>query len=223
MWAGPSDCDIWAQDCPAGEKCAPHTVPDGWYGETWCVPIVDDPHEVGEACVVIEGDHTGRDDCVAGAFCWDHDVGGGVCLAVCAGTSTAPECDDPRVCAIFVADVLPLCLDRCHPLAQDCPADQRCVSSLYELSFMCVPVIPRVDGGLHAPCAASNGCDPGLHCSYWENAAECDEQSGRCCEALCDLSAPNSCPGLGQVCEPWYPGDLAPAELKDLGACAVPK
>lgn len=222
LWSQPEPCDIWAQDCPPGEKCGPHTVPDGGYLDTWCVPVARNPNKVGDPCMLTDSSYTGLDDCEAGAFCWTLDVAGGVCLAVCTGPSASPTCDDMHECTIFEPDVLPLCIDRCHPLAQDCDPGETCVPTQQNLDFMCVPAAPQGDSGLHAPCESGNTCDPGLHCAYWKDAVECAEASGRCCEPFCDLGAANSCPGQGQLCEPWYPEGQAPEGFENVGTCAAP-
>ena len=39
----PTDCDIWAQNCPRGEKCMPWANDDGYgWSATRCTPIDDD-------------------------------------------------------------------------------------------------------------------------------------------------------------------------------------
>ena len=49
----PFDCDIWAQDCPEGEKCSAWANDGGGaWNATRCVPVDDDPDQVGEACNV---------------------------------------------------------------------------------------------------------------------------------------------------------------------------
>jgi hypothetical protein len=93
---GPFACDLWSQDCPADEKCAPW-ADDG--GDEWnatrCVPIADAPAQTGDACVV-EGDRqSGLDDCEIGAVCWDSPVYGLYCLPFCVGAPDDPICEDP--------------------------------------------------------------------------------------------------------------------------------
>lgn len=99
---GPFACDLWSQDCPDDEKCAPWADDGGdQWNATRCIPVADDPAQTGDACV-IEGDaHSGLDDCDVGAVCWDSPVYGLYCLPLCVGAPDDPVCEDPSsVCSL---------------------------------------------------------------------------------------------------------------------------
>src|SRR5688572_12034982 len=59
-----TQCDLFAQDCPAGERCVPWSC-DGtpnWNG-TRCSPVADEPAGVGEPCTMQDSPWSGLDDC----------------------------------------------------------------------------------------------------------------------------------------------------------------
>ena len=43
-----------------------------------------------------------------------------------------------------------------------------------------------------------------------------------CCLPYCDLDLPNTCPGQGLQCVPWYEPGEAPPGLEDVGVCHLP-
>lgn len=156
-------------------------------------------------------------------MCWDVDVNlTGTCTAMCIGTPDAPDCADPlRTCVI--ADVLNLCLPQCDPLAQDCPNGEVCIAIAREApGFLCVLATGR-DGDAFSPCFYANVCDPGLACLAPDLATECDPKAPGCCLPFCDIDLPNTCPGLGLECVPWYadPAEAAPFNV-DVGLCQLP-
>jgi hypothetical protein len=67
-----------------------------------------------------------------------------------------------------------------------------------------------------------NTCDPGLLCLNSSAAEECDPDGVGCCEPFCDVTLPNSCPGVGQVCNFYYEEGMAPPGYEKVGYCAVP-
>lgn len=221
----PDLCDIWAQDCPDGEKCTPY-ADDG--GSTWnsvtCRPVAPDPAQVGEPCTAEDG-LSGVDTCDLGLFCWDLDVNlEGTCTALCTGSPEAPECAPPNTfCAISGDGVLSLCLDNCDPLAPACDADEVCVQ-IWSDEFGCVLDASGDAGKVHDPCEYLNACDLGLLCVPSETAAvECDaDLATGCCQPYCDLDEPNPCTGVGQTCVPFYENGDGPPEHQDLGVCALP-
>jgi len=226
---GPTDsptneCDVWLQDCPPGEKCAAYANDDG---ASWnalkCVPVVDDPALPGEPCAVEGNGISGIDSCDLGGMCWDVDAEDqGICIALCTGTPDSPICAPGLTCGIFNEGVLILCFDSCDPLEQDCDPSDLCVPNQSADGFLCVLQATSEDMDVHTPCTFDGRCDPGLWCAPSESAVECDPEVDGCCEAFCDLTQPNSCPGQGQLCNPWYPEGQAPEGDEDVGFCAVP-
>lgn len=62
------ECDVFAQDCPPGEKCVPWANDGGGvWNATRCSPVDDDPAAPGEPCTVEGGPTSGIDDCDAQA------------------------------------------------------------------------------------------------------------------------------------------------------------
>ena len=221
------ECDVWAQDCPLGQKCSAYAVGGGTsWNATKCVPVARDPKQPGEPCMVEGSGVSGIDDCDLGALCWDVDVENvGTCVALCKGAPDAPSCDDPATsCAIVNDGVLNLCLPTCDPLAQDCPmSDNVCIG--HGPGFLCVPDASGEEGQQHDPCEYTNACDPGLVCIGPSAAVECDANSSGCCEPFCDLTDPDAdanCGGQGQVCVPWYGEGTAPPGLENVGICTLP-
>lgn len=227
---GPFECDILAQDCPAGEKCTAWSS-KGWsYDSTRCIPIAEDPAGANEPCHV-EGDPlSGIDDCELGAMCWDidFDTTEGTCLAFCLGSAdwmgTDFHCDDPyEWCALV--DELPFCLPLCDPLAQDCRSGETCIA--FKEGWTCVPDASGVKGGYGDRCDFLNECDPGLVCVSASAVPPC-EVPGDCCTEVCDLYDPAGdlqCAGAaeGQTCQPWYDEhDDPPTLVSHVGVCAVP-
>lgn len=230
MFAGPGDgpppsdeCDMWMQDCPEGQKCSFYAN-DG--GTSWnalkCVPVMEDPAQVGEPCFVVGNAVSGLDNCVFGAFCWhvgqDNE---GQCAALCTGSPEAPECTPGTTCAIRSTTVN-LCLPNCDPLLQSCEADEVCVDSQVG-GFICLLDASGPEGQPHDSCTFGNSCDPGLMCTDSSAAEECDQQAIGCCEPFCDVTLAKTCPGVGQVCNPWFEPGEAPAGFEAVGFCAVPR
>ncbi len=219
-------CNPLTQDCPPGQKCMPF-ADDGassWNNDK-CVPVMENPAQVHEPCVAEGGGFSGFDNCDLGLFCWDVDAeGNGHCVALCSGSMDEPSCSEPgHSCAISSESVLPLCLEVCDPLAQGCDASEVCIEGPGGTVFFCVLDASGTEGQAHDPCMGARECDAGLFCGYPDAAAECDQQVIGCCEPFCDISAPNTCPGQGQVCNSWYGGNRPPLMYENLGYCAVPE
>ena len=91
-----TDCNLWTDDCPRGEKCMPWADDGGGvWNSTRCVPIAPDPRQPGERCTVEESPSSGIDDCAAHSLCWfvDPATNVGVCIAMCSGTEANPTCE----------------------------------------------------------------------------------------------------------------------------------
>ena len=229
---GPScdaSCDPWAQDCGPGEKCMPWSS-DG--DTTWnalhCVAVAVEPAELGEACTVVDGPLSGKDDCGVGLMCWNVDAAGeGTCIGLCEGTIQSPGCADPAaVCSVYNDGTLPVCLDECDPLTQTCAGDQLCIPQGGGGStFVCAVDAAPVDGSYGDACLAFNKCDPGLFCAPASTVPGCGATAG-CCSEFCDLAEPDpdaACSGRsdGQSCLPWFSPGTSPPGLDMLGACGI--
>jgi len=222
------ECNLFAQDCPDGEKCMPYANDGGvFWNATVCREIADDPGEVGDACLAEGGGTTGIDDCTLGAMCWDSDTetNVGTCIAMCEGDASNPLCADPKTTCVIANDgALSLCLPTCDPLIQDCAEGQACYPAGGE--FACAPDASGTLGLTGETCAAVNACDPGLICVVADVVAGCEGDG--CCTALCDVSdgaadAECEADGAGQGCEALYDQGEAPPGLATVGACLLPQ
>ncbi len=218
-------CDLWAQDCPEGQKCVVYGSERGVPWDGWkCVAVVDDPGGPNDPCVTMDAWNSGLDTCEKGTMCWQYGGEGlaGICLPLCGGSRAEPSCSDPsQYCRILGDDDLTpyLCFTQCDPVAQDCPAAQVCRPDYYwNLIFSCYAQGGGADG-LFAACTAAS-CQPGLVCLPADTAVECDPGLEGCCTPYCDLDAP-ACPGAGQACIPWF-SEPAPPGYAALGVCMLP-
>lgn len=206
-----STCDVLAQDCACGQKCAPVGQ------ELHCVPLAADPVAPGEACVI---DRLQRDDCDRRGTC----VGPGfadfpACVPMC--DVNGAGCPDDRTCVPTPNDTAldyGLCLHACDPLMPTCSAGEECSLLLPtwfadDTEFACLP-----EGDGHPQfsfCDLPTDCAPGLAC-VGETPEPCGpDVAFGCCTPYCDLDAP-ACPDP-LVCLPWY--DQAPPGLEHVGAC----
>lgn len=213
------ECDVFAQDCGRGEKCAP-------WGEggasTWnakkCTPVIG-TGVAGDPCTAEGMGLSGVDDCALGFMCWDVDAEGhGTCVALCTGNEQAPTCTDGLACRIVEDEVLYLCLPPCDPLAQDCPGGEECIAT--GGSFFCVADFSGDTGAANDVCEFANGCDPGLICLQTSEASSaCDPLRDGCCQPFCQLPD-GACPNPDQVCKPVY--EPSPPGFEAVGACSLP-
>ncbi len=217
-----TQCDLFAQNCPEGQKCAPW-ADDG--GNSWnaltCVDVTG-TDEPGDECTADVNGLSGNDSCIEGAMCWNpNEEGVGHCLALCSGTAEAPVCS-VGFCATSGDSVLAVCLPNCDPLLQDCPADELCIPNGDE--FACVVDAGGDEGQANDPCEFPNVCDPGLVCLDLASAgAGCDQTAGGCCTPLCKFPD-GACPNPDQSCMQWFDPEQLPENDPQLaiGVCAVP-
>jgi len=215
-------CDVFAQDCPEGEKCSAYASNGAtFWNNTKCVPA--GTQAPGQSCTAEGGGISGIDDCQLGAMCWDTDGGSqGTCVALCTGTEDKPVCAADDACAIANEGVLNLCLPVCDPLAQDCADDEVCVA-IGEV-FVCIDDDSGDTGVANDPCTALNACDQGLACVSQDAAIECPPQTG-CCQPFCDTTDPDPmCPNPDQACVPWFAAMMQdpPPGLEKIGFCSIP-
>lgn len=214
-----NECDPFVQDCADGQKCT-WWANDG--GSAWnatkCVPIADDPAQVGEPCVAVGSGVSGEDDCDKGMMCWDTNPDNiGTCVAFCMGSPESPTCPSGFFCA--GGRELVLCIKQCDPLAQDCAGDDLCVP--INGSYACIFDASGDEGQVNDFCEYISGCDKGLICVSPAAASECNQGANGCCQPMCDLGKPDPCPGAGQTCQPIY--EPAPANLEHVGYCTLPQ
>ncbi|MEX1367530.1 MAG: ribulose phosphate epimerase [Nannocystaceae bacterium] len=229
MGGGGGDCDVFAQDCPEGEKCMPWAADGGQsWNATTCRPVVRSPGQAGDPCTVEGSAVSGVDDCDVGTMCYSVSAktNMGTCFELCGGSPDAPTCDE-GLCAVYNDGNLPLCLTDCDPLLQDCGPEQLCLASPSANGFVCIlDSLPFSDGSYGQPCEFVNTCDPGLFCAVQSIVAGCSNASG-CCAEFCDLSAPDpdaQCTGqgAGEQCQPWYGMEPPPPGYEDVGFCGIP-
>lgn len=214
-------CDVFEPECPSGEKCMPYTIGHGTWNSMGCFPVDGNPGEPGDECTVVGSGTSGMDDCAVGAMCWgvDSETNMGTCVALCGGSEADPSCEDPTECA-FITEVLPLCLQTCNPVDQDCPTGEGCYLTFFPEEWFCGP--GDSEKGYGDACDAFNDCMPGLIC---ENASEfpmgCPHTP--CCTEICDYTAPEGdepkCPE-GQMCLPQFEMNPPPG-LENVGICGV--
>lgn len=224
---GPFECDLFAQNCPPGEKCMPWAG-DG--GGAWnavrCSPVADDPGQPGEECTVEGSGTSGVDSCDVGAMCWDVDpeTNVGVCQSMCIGNESNPVCEDPDTfCTVANDGVIFLCLPTCNPILQDCPD---MVDACYPIGglFTCAPDVSGEMGAYGDPCQYINVCDPGLFCVDPAMVPGCAGAEG-CCSEVCDIEDEGFvCMGEagGQQCQAWFAEGEAPPGFENIGICAIP-
>ena len=218
------ECSVWDQNCPPGQKCMPWANDGGSsWNSTRCSPIADDPGDEGDPCTVEGSGVSGIDDCDLGLVCWevDPDTNAGVCHPLCIGSENNPLCKDPgQTCSISGDGVLNLCLDACTPLTPDCPQGQACYP--IHRGFVCAPDASGDLGAYADPCEFINVCNPGLACIGAEFVPDCSPSAAGCCSPYCDTTGPNTCPGEGQECVPWFEPADAPAGFENAGICSLP-
>lgn len=216
---GAFECDLFAQDCPRGEKCA-YWAYDGGpaYNGLRCVPVVDDAHGFGELCSVEPPKTSGIDDCILGAQCWN-----GACVPICQGSANDPACPDGYGCSAASGNGPLFCRAYCDPLGPACPGELTCgVSNSGD--FWCGPS-PYDELVAGESCDWVNACGPGMVCLNSEDWPGC-EGTG-CCAPYCDHTQPDAdaecdAAGSGTVCVPWFaPGEAIPG-LEHVGVCRVP-
>ncbi|MCX4241144.1 ribulose phosphate epimerase [Paraliomyxa miuraensis] len=222
------ECDLYAQDCPPGEKCMPWANDGGpFWNATRCSPIAEDPGAPGDPCMVEGSGVSGIDDCELGSMCWnvDPETNEGSCVALCSGSVSNPYCEDPGTyCAISADEFFELCLPQCQPVEQDCPDGQACYP--IQDRWSCAPDASGDMGAYGDPCEFINVCDPGLVCLSTEAAPPglpCEGAFG-CCLEVCALSLGDAqCSGVaeGEICQPWYEEEATPFGYDDVGVCAL--
>jgi hypothetical protein len=212
--AGPTRCDLFAQDCPPGQKCTSYANDGGpAWNDTLCVAVAETPVAVGDPCVVTGGSTSGMDDCAAGAICWNPDpaTSRGTCVALCTGMATDPTCAVGTGCAMANGGSLAVCLADCDPVLPDCLDTEGCYPTAAG-AFACAPAGMGSTGGA---ASYANDCAPGL-VAVDGSIVGCS--AAACCSPFCDTTDLDSCPP-GLACEAWYEPGTSPPGDEDVGAC----
>lgn len=215
-----TECDIFAEDCPPGQKCMPFADNAATWNNLMCVPVMPNARKPGETCFVEGSGVSGIDNCEMHALCFnvDDDLEG-TCVAMCTGSQSAPVCPPDSVCTIFNGGVVVLCLPTCDPLdVLSCQPGDVCVFD--GDGFLCVFDGSDDSGQQFDECQFANGCDPGMFCADVTIVPGCDPQGQGCCTTFCDLTQPNLCPP-GLACVPFFEQSQAPPEFADVGVCVA--
>jgi len=225
------ECKTWNDSCPVGQKCVAYSEGNNCYMDsTHCVEVSPVPAGLYEPCSVgLDYCATGVDNCAKGMQCFEIDIVSrmGECYARCAGGEFPTDCDLPQTsCASDEAQTITICQPSCSPLTpEDCVFGTSCnPDEAPPNTFECRPDMSEGNGEAFSICNAGNTCAPGNACVPSEFSIECDANSPRCCLPFCDLDEPNVCPGLMQVCSPWFDPQLPlPSMLTQLGVCSLPE
>jgi hypothetical protein len=217
----PGDCDIYAQDCAAGEKCT-YYLADGQLGiefATRCTTVAPAPRASGEPCST-DGLYTGNDDCDADTFCvgMQPDFYYGTCterarcgeLCETDGT-TQIRSPVPAFCGYF-----------CDPFLAEaaCPTGFQCQPppgsfNDYNVSdyWLCLPDLTW----LSAEGGCEGGCKSGEIC-FMPDLARVEPQE---CIPLCSTDGDPACPA-GDVCVGWDAVGTPSCTQEALGRCVHP-
>lgn len=193
----PDECDVFAQDCPEGQKCVPYDYDEADPGIKThkCVDVtgVDAP---GDNCTYDEGYN---DSCIAGSICWLRDgQGEGFCVPLCGGSLEAPTCENTAYCSPSADEFISLCLHECNPLLQDCPdPGDACYAATGR--FVCAVDTSGMEGKANDQCSYTNECDEGLLCADNNFVGMGCEQLGGCCTPFCEYPG-GACPNPDQEC-----------------------
>jgi hypothetical protein len=215
-----SECDVWTQDCPAGEKCVPFAAVGRSWDANKCVPVLGE-QAPGEPCTwggLVEA----TDDCDATSICWDaRRVDGqlvGTCIVQCTGAADAPQCPPAASCFIDGNGSIVICLPDCDPLTQDCDEGHGCYWA--NMQFSCMAMTENIPTS--EPCGALADCEPGHVCADAAALPNC--AGAACCTRYCNLlDGDAGCVAQpGTACVPFFDEGRAPLGDEHVGVCIVP-
>lgn len=230
-----NDCLLEENDCTEpNQKCMPWSedadrIPD----RARCCPLEANPDLDGERCTVQEYDGSCLDSCEAGAMCLvdDPDSLEGFCRPFC--NPDEPSCNGGEgTCKSFFELIpgsltVPLCMDECDPLVQDCsPPSWHCIpdspTPSGQSGFICVPPPPQEPLQVFEACGLANDCGQGLVCVLASRIPDGCGAASTCCTAYCSLSegdAPCQAIDPQLECVSWMAPDPS---WEDVGVCALP-
>lgn len=222
---GGGSCSPKEQDCNEGEKCTAYgKMPGDAWNANKCVPETGDG-VAGDSCSIEGSDmFTGIDNCAKGFICQNVDMNNenGFCVEFCSPDNACPNSGPGGMCAPDTNEgFLPICNLLCDPLQQDCPGDLACYGDPSIDYFFCYGADPQGnDGKDHDPCAFTNACVAGLHCSYPPTTVSgCPEDAYGCCTLFCEIGGeavcadPEECVAFFSAPTPGY---------ENLGLCVLP-
>lgn len=212
----PATCEVFAQDCPDGEKCVPFILYGREYNDTKCVPVTGSGM-AGEPCTY-GGPAEATDNCDEDTACWDiNNEWMGTCTPFCRGTPNYPICPPGTACLHSNDGVIAFCVNYCNPLTQTCSAGEGCFWS--GESFECLPTTEDIPLG--QPCDYVNDCAKGLMCVIAASLPDC--AGAACCAQICDLDCgADSCDQPGTACVALHEAGRAPPGDADIGVCLRP-
>lgn len=197
-------CDLSAQDCEMGRRCAILGLP-GNVQTTGCVPT--GTLREGAVCTLRDG-RVGFDDCGGVTQCSSHALPSGTraCRRPCARDA---DCGTGNVCLLIPATpTAGLCRQRCTLFGTDCAMGSTCRFEALRRTALAeptlVPVCSQV-GTVPAgrPCALPPDCEAGLACVR--------SGASSVCRVMCDRAHPCA----SGACTP-----LVESDLEGRGYCA---
>jgi hypothetical protein len=220
---GMSECDPSLQDCPEGSKCtAKAKMADDTWNINVCVPEPQNGKVQGETCTTQQDMFTGDDDCAKGYICLNQQNDGteGYCVEFCTPEMACPNTSGGAgYCLVANEGVLPICLDLCDPLTQDCPGLGACYVG--DNNYICYGPDPVDNDGLVGDeCNFLNACAKGLNCNEASTVNGCVTDQYGCCNPFCSLDEADPCTAP-EVCTAVY-GEMQPPGYENVGVCALP-
>ncbi|PRP99985.1 hypothetical protein ENSA5_28000 [Enhygromyxa salina] len=216
-----TDCDPFAQDCPAGEKCVAYASTGGTWDANKCVTVTG-AGTIGDQCTYA-GAAEGTDDCDENHVCWNAlDVDGvlvGTCFPFCTGGADNPSCEDAsQSCRVVNDGTIAVCLPNCDPLLQECDDGLGCYWSGGSQTFQCIITAGGIPTG--EPCGFNNDCNPGHFCADAASLETCNGSA--CCATFCDVTEDPSTCVAPLECVSFFEEGVAPPLYVDLGLCILP-
>lgn len=146
------------------------------------------------------------------------------------GQCTVTKCSNGIIDPGEICDSQPNCAadckgpQECNPISgYGCSGFEACYlisKSPFLLGSFCLDTMDWAALGRQCGPDISNGCDPGLGCAPKELDPNCAATGDDgCCQALCDLGAPEC--EIGLICVPYQDvfGFMIPPELEFVGIC----